>query len=444
MQHRYYEPTYLFKLLSFDEIADYLNKKNISIEKSQLNNINQLWFAELIVHLLTSMNIVKRDVLELTFKDHSSFSFPQMHEKQVFLLKIYYKLKPILLNSLNIKDFSSEDLFTPNQHKSNIIISGLISLHMTFDKISPVIGSINQELIDTDNEIVKVNRLLEESEEENEMISSKFQIEKSLADQKLDEISKNNKILSEKKALFEEKDTDMKRINERERLIKDKISILNNEIDAVNTKINDLTTKIVESPSEINDCIKVQELMIKSFDSLEKLFNNLKLKINSFDKESNEIKSLSSEVVVSYNNYNKVKNEMESAIKCLEELKQSLKTNEEVLFNLEKDNLYLREEEMILIKQLKEEESMFSIQQHDLNSKIKKLREEKTDLVKQSELLKDNLSDLKISCSKEENEIEDLLVAEEKILKEYEHNINLVVQCIDNLSFSMKKLLPYN
>jgi hypothetical protein len=444
MQHKYYEPTYLFKLLSFDEIADYLQKKNISIEKTQLNNINQLWFAELIVHLLTSMNIVKREELELTFKEHSSFSFPQMHEKQVFLLKIFYKLKPILLNSLNIKDFTTEDLFTPNQQKSNVILSGLISLHITFDKISPIIGLINQEQIDTDNEIIKVKRLLEESEEEKEMIASKFQEEKNSADQKIDEITIKNKILSEKKALIEEKNNELKKINEKDRLIRDKISILNSEIDIVTNKINDLTTKIVESPSEINDCIKMQELIIKSFDSLERLFNTLKSKIVNFEKDSNEIKSLSIEVVVSYNNYIKAKNEMESALKYLEELKHNLKSNGDLLFNTEKDNLNLKEEEMILIKQLKEEDSMFSIQQHDLNSKIKKLKEEKADFAKQSEILKNNLKDLKISYSNEENEIEEMLVAEEKILKEYDHNINLVVQCIDNLSFSMKKMLPYN
>ncbi len=86
---------------------------------------------------------------------------------------------------------------------------------------------------------------------------------------------------------------------------------------------------------------------------------------------------------------------------------------------------------MILIKLLKEEELMFFIKQHDLNSKSR--------LCQQFEILKNNLKDLKISYSNEENEIEDMLVAEEKILKEHDHNINLVVQCIDNLSFSIEE-----
>lgn len=439
--HKQDQPTYPFKILSQEEIIDYLNKINLNIEKSQLSKINPSFFHEILLHLIISMNLSKREDFSLSSEESSLFSYSQLHEKQVYILKLYFKLSRIL-TAIGIYDFSTVDLFSPSDSRSLLILSGLISLYKTYETIFPSIKSINSEKEKVELEIKRAEKEMDERNEEKEMLNSQYLSRMKDAEVKSEELSRRHKIVLEKQVLLNEKEEKLRMEKLRIKEIDDHLTVILNEVDEKVRKNDDLTQKIVDCPNKVNSKIGIQEKSIPKGESILNKMNVFKNRLSSSQREFNDIHSFSNECVSSYNSYLNINNEYNSILNSLFYLKDKLKELQKELVQMENENIHLKEEEMMTMKRRNEEESLFSIKNKDNTMKINGLRHEKQELIENLNKIKGSLNDIKASFSDEEQCFEKYLLAEENILKEYEYNISRVLSSIENLFFSLQNMLP--
>lgn len=367
---KYFEASPIFKILCHDEILDYLHSKNIQIEKPQLINPNSGLVTEIFVTLLSSMKLVHRDVLNLNFEDHSKFNYPGLHDRQIFLMKLFYKMKPIFTKTLNVKDFQTSDLFSPSDTRTNFFLSGLISLHKTYDKISIKISKLNSTTNETNEMILKLNRDLENAEDEKNLLMGKYEIEKPKADQKSNEIMERNAQIREKSNIIEAKEKQLKLIRDELNQTCDRIKKVQEAIIAGEKRTEVLNSKIVNSPNEVNDKINIQNSLLAGLSSILQEMTDFKNCLGKANSDLKETASMGDDMAKSINSHIDEVQTNESKVYTTRVTNEKLNAAQNELITVETSLQELRMDLSRLSASIEEEEKVYKSKLDELNNQI--------------------------------------------------------------------------
>jgi hypothetical protein len=116
-------------LLKPDEIVEFINKLGYKIDKTIIESCDSDVIVELYSSIFEKLGILKKDKLKIRFEGMEKFSFPGMHDRPIYILKLFNSIKKFISDVLCIEGFTTSDLFTPNTKKTRKILSGIIKFY---------------------------------------------------------------------------------------------------------------------------------------------------------------------------------------------------------------------------------------------------------------------------------------------------------------------------
>lgn len=439
--------TISFKILSLEEIINYLEVKNIVIDKSKLcsSNITTNLITDLIADLLTNIKLIKREELIIKYNDSNKFfSHPNLYEKTSYYIKIYKNLKSILDRVFNYKDIYTSDIFNPNEEKTIIILSALIYLCRIYDKINPSIESSKSLMIEEINYLKHKEKELEDVLDEKAIIINKYNNEKSNLENNMKELEKIQDLLKNKNTNLEEKEKKLKK--DKETFQNKKIKIEKTEADVNNLvyNINNLTTKIVESPNEVNDTIKLQQT---SLNYLSQIIDKENLLNSNLDKNTIKLiedlfNSIKEDLFnCSYKSYIKLKNDENNVLIKENNLSNNILLNlKDQINKLREKNKHLKNMNNEIINEKNSKLFIYNKRKANIDNSNSKLEEEINYLKSNNKNLLDNFEKTKAKLDLKKNDLNNIVKFSNDTLLEIEKNIDTVANYINTYCLEMNQL----
>jgi hypothetical protein len=113
--------------LKIDEIVEYIQKLGFpKIDKNIIESNDSDVVVELFSSLLEKLGIIKKDKLKIHFQGMEHFSYTGLHDRPIYILKLFNSINKFVCEILGVEDFSSSDLFTPTSKRTKKILSGII------------------------------------------------------------------------------------------------------------------------------------------------------------------------------------------------------------------------------------------------------------------------------------------------------------------------------
>lgn len=116
----------LLQLLKVEEIVEFINKLGYKVDRSIIESTESDVVTELYCSILEKLGIVKKDKLKIKFDGMQNFSYPGLHDRPIYIIKLFNLTKKFISEIIGIENFSSSDLFSPNPKRTRKILSGLI------------------------------------------------------------------------------------------------------------------------------------------------------------------------------------------------------------------------------------------------------------------------------------------------------------------------------
>jgi hypothetical protein len=120
---------YSFPLLKIEEIVDFVNKLGYKVDKTIIESCDSDVIVELYSSIFEKLGVVKKDKLKIRFEGMEMFSYTGLHDRPIYILKLFNSVKQFVSEVLNIENFSTTDLFTPNPKRTKRILSGIIKFY---------------------------------------------------------------------------------------------------------------------------------------------------------------------------------------------------------------------------------------------------------------------------------------------------------------------------
>jgi hypothetical protein len=113
--------------LKIDEIVEYIQKLGFpKIDKSIIESNDSDVVVELFSSLLEKLGIIKKDKLKIHFQGMECFSYTGLHDRPIYIMKLFNSINKFIIEVLGVEDFSTADLFTPVSKRTKKILSGII------------------------------------------------------------------------------------------------------------------------------------------------------------------------------------------------------------------------------------------------------------------------------------------------------------------------------
>ena len=390
------------KLPNKDEILDYFKKLNLNIDKKTLDSLDSESTIQLYITLLTKLGFInnKTLIIEFEFVQQKIFSFGNLHDQAVIIVKLLKILKRFFKEIYQDDSFTSYDLFNPT-NKRTISFLGKIILFMKFNESNNELKTLKEELekIEKRKEIEGQN-IMKINEEIKKIQGEKREIQI--------QIDSNEQVIST--------------LNLNSKEFDNKLNINLNLVKNINEKIKNLSSKIVSSPDKI-------EALVKQTEDLIDLLNN---DLNDISNNLNNLNLL-------YSNFTELIKGVNNCYSVFEEyglVNQNL--------NKSNNNIILKKE-LIIQKNLEFEKIISEIEQlYKKNNEIKQFIDEgnknamENQTKKKSELnnIKQRLNELNNKVSILENDKQN----EEKNLMDIDSKIEIIKVSVNNLN---KKYLQF-
>ena len=429
----------VFQVLALHEIQEYLNKKNINVEISQLSQPQPLHIVEIFINLLGSMRLIRKE--KLTIQLNSTFTYEGYHENPLFLTKFFKLSENLFKNTLQIKDYTTGDLFTPQEKRVQKILSGLIALNKLHDKISI---SFNEFYNNSHNLEEKI-KILEENKDSKQIeynnIKIKVDNHKQDAEIKLENLNKENKIYLEYSNKLLELEKREKELVKDHSKLENSIKVLENEENYLNKSILQLKNEIIENPIDVKKLIQEKEAEYDLNSNKLDLIMQVEEKLNHFGTNLKDLNTAILEILNTKKLIENITNEVNYT------KNENLKLKESVI-SLKKELLLKEEECLQLINKL--ESIKISRDQSEFNFSDKNTK--LLNLIKQNEKENEMLNRTKDIKLKEKEmlqreieilnkELEDLLLSEKEILSDFRSKIETAVKLSSNYSEKIIKSL---
>jgi len=113
--------------LKIDEIVEFIQKLGFpKIDKNIIESNDSDVVVELFSSLLEKLGIIKKDKLKIHFQGMEHFSYTGLHDRPIYILKLFNSINKFVIEVLGVEDFSTADLFTPASKRTKKILSGII------------------------------------------------------------------------------------------------------------------------------------------------------------------------------------------------------------------------------------------------------------------------------------------------------------------------------
>lgn len=116
-------------LVKIEEIVDFINKLGYRIDKGTIETTDSDTIIELYASLFEKLEILKKEKLKFNFSTLSKFNLNHQHEKYIQIMKLFNYMKVFVNDVLNIDNFTTADLFTPNPKRTKKILAGIMKYH---------------------------------------------------------------------------------------------------------------------------------------------------------------------------------------------------------------------------------------------------------------------------------------------------------------------------
>lgn len=142
-----------FPLMKLEEIIEILNKLGFKVDKTVIESEDSDQIVELYCSVFDKIGILRKDKLNMSFEAMKSFVYTGMHDRPLYILKLFNKIKPFIIDVLGIESFSSEDLFKPQPKRNKRILSGLLKFYKFKQSKLDIYTNLKKNL---DNSILQV------------------------------------------------------------------------------------------------------------------------------------------------------------------------------------------------------------------------------------------------------------------------------------------------
>ena len=403
------------KLPNKDEIIEYFKKLNLNIDKRTLDNLDSESTIQLYITLLTKLGFInnKTLIIEFEFVQQKIFSFGNLHDQAVIIVKLLKILKRFFKEIYQDDSFTSYDLFSPT-NKRTISFIGKIILFMKFkEQEKEAFKKMKEQYKDSYDQLNESNNELIKLKEELEKIEKRKEIEGQNIMKINEEIKKIQADKREIEIQIDSNEQVITTLNLNSKDYDNKLNINLNLVKNINEKIKNLSFKIVSSPDKIEALVKqtedLIELLKNDLNDISNNLNNLNLLNSNFTeliKGVNYCYSVFEEFGLVNQNLINSNNDIISkkeliVQKNLEfekinyEIGQLNKKNNEIKQVIDEGNKNTME------NQTKKKNELNNIKQrvNELNNKVSKLESDKQNNEKNLINIDSNIEDVKIGIN---------------------------------------------
>ena len=403
------------KLPNKDEIIDYFKKLNLNIDKRTLDNLDSESTIQLYITLLTKLGFInnKTLIIEFEFVQQKIFSFGNLHDQAVIIVKLLKILKRFFKEIYQDDSFTSYDLFSPT-NKRTISFIGKIILFMKFkEQEKEAFKKMKEQYKDSYDQLNESNNELNKLKEELEKIEKRKENEGQNIMKINEEIKKIQADKREIEIQIDSNEQVITTLNLNSKDYDNKININLNLVKNINEKIKNLSFKIVSSPDKIEALVKqtedLIELLNNDINDITNNLNNLNLIYTNFTeliKGVNNCYSVFEEYGLVNQNLNSSNNDIISKKelivkknlefeKIISEIEQLYKKNTEIKQFIDEGN------KNTLENQTKKKNELNNIKQrlNELSNKFSKLERDKQDNEKNLINIDSNIEDVKIGIN---------------------------------------------
>ena len=151
-------------ILKLEEIVDFINKLGYKVDKTIIESCESDIIVELYSSMLEKLGVIKRDRLKIRFEGMEKFSYTGLHDRSIYILKLFSSIKKFMSDVLSIERFTTNDLFTPDAKRTRKILSGIIKFYKFKQSENNTYTTLKQNL---ENSVSEYNDILNKYERAN-------------------------------------------------------------------------------------------------------------------------------------------------------------------------------------------------------------------------------------------------------------------------------------
>lgn len=384
-----------------EEVVEFCNKLGYPIDKMTLDKCESDTIVELYSSLLEKLQIIKKENLKIDFKRMSYFEYSGLHDRPIYILKLFLYMDKFVRDVCKINDFTTNDLFNPNPKKTKNILGRIIKFFKFRNIEKELFNSLNQTLTESINSKNDSMKKVEEIRNQYEKMLKEREEDRPQVEKLLEEIKQleeTNKDITQKMLLSKE---ELNQLVQKKKEIENNITLIDDLHVNYSNCISSLKNQIVSSPEKMQTVLEQTqtsiELLIKEISDNEAIYKKRELVSSNYDMLQdliNEYNSSIAELNKVYQDNSEVekqilikKDVIASKTKNLEDNKYKL---ENVISKISNLNKYLQENSAKNKEDKENKEKELQEYQNKYNQENTKLSE----LTKEYNLIQDNISEI--------------------------------------------------
>ena len=116
--------------MKVEEIVEFIQKLGFpKIDRSIVESNDSDIVVELFSSLFEKIGLIKKDKLKIKFEGMGLFSYTTLHDRPIYIFKLFNSIKKFVVDIIGFGDFSTSDLFSPIPKRTKKILSGLIKFY---------------------------------------------------------------------------------------------------------------------------------------------------------------------------------------------------------------------------------------------------------------------------------------------------------------------------
>lgn len=314
-----------------DEVIDFIQKLGSRIDKTTLEQNEPDTIIELYAFLMEKLGIIKKENLKIEFEAMPIFAYNNLHNRPIYIIKLFNYMNGFLTPTLSIDNFTTEDLFNPNVKRTRKILSAIIKFfkfklgEKEFNDLAKeTTASSEIELLQAKESLQKAHETLEQLHKLKDSERSEIErITLAIAELKKDKNGIDSQITI--------KDEEVNKLNDTIKEYNDKISIIDQMQNTYLNSIRSLKSQIVSSPgkmqSVLNETQNQIDLLNKEINEKEALCQSFEKNLNNFELLSRSLKEYYTTVI----DLDKIKMSSEELSSNIKDKKGSIEMKNKVI-----------------------------------------------------------------------------------------------------------------
>jgi hypothetical protein len=131
----------IISLAKMDELVEFLNRLGLKVDKTVIETNDSDTIVELLSTVLEKLGVIKKDRLKMNFKGLEFFAYPGLHDRPIYILKLYKLSKRFISDVLRVDNYTLGDLLNPTPKRSKKILSKILAFYRFKQEYNPLYNS---------------------------------------------------------------------------------------------------------------------------------------------------------------------------------------------------------------------------------------------------------------------------------------------------------------